>query len=117
MRGLRCLLTPLHAEPSLWHVLVKQLALEMPDIEFTASDDPRVNSIWVCGYEHGAAEFVRKLRRDHPHATLVVTGRGPVQRWGSEARDAGADHFRSWPLAYEELTRILHLRHGARHAC
>lgn len=110
-RRLCCLLRPLHVEPSLWPVLLRELELEMPDIAFTARDGPHVNVIWLCGFEPGRERAVRALRRAHPHASLVVTGRGPSLRWGPEVLAAGADHACSWPLAYEELSYRLHQPH------
>jgi hypothetical protein len=110
-RRLVCLLTTFHAEPSLCRVLVRELSLEMPDIDFTWVDGAQVNVVWVCGYERGAPRHVRRARRTHPRATLVVTSRGPVELWGAEVLVAGADRACRWPVDYEELSRFLHERH------
>lgn len=110
-RRLVCLLTTFHAEPSLCRVLVRELSLEMPDIDFTLVDGAHVNVVWVCGYERDAARHVRRARRTHPRATLVVTGCGPVELWGAEVLAAGADRACRWPVDYEELSRFLHERH------
>jgi len=93
-------------------VLIRQLALEMPDIAFTLADGPRVNVIWVCGYEAGAAELVTRLRRMHPSATLVVSGRPPLWLWAPEVLAAGVDHACLWPLDYARLSHALHQAHA-----
>lgn len=111
-RRLACLLVALHAEPSLSGVLIKELSREIPDIRFTLNDAGELSVIWICGYERGAADAVARMRRTHPHATLIVTGRGPVELWGSEAISSGADRACSWPVNYEELCRFLHERHS-----
>ena len=111
-RRLVCLLAALHAEPSLYGVLIKELSREMTDIRFTIADQDDTNVIWLCGYERGAADHVGRMRRTHPCATVIVTGRGPVELWSAEALSAGADRACSWPVNYEELSRFLHQRHS-----
>ena len=65
------------------------------------------------GYEAGFADLVAELRTRHPHATLVVTGRGSTERWGEEVRAAGADVICSWPVPYAMLSQVLHTRRDA----
>jgi hypothetical protein len=111
-KRLVCLLVALHAEPSLYGVLIRELSIEMPDIRFTIADAGDVNVIWLCGYERGFVEHVGRMRRAHPTATLIVTGRGPIELWSGEVLSAGADRACSWPVNYEELSRFLHERHS-----
>ena len=106
---LACLLTTLHPERALSNALVQHLGDEMPDIDFTLdASRPNPDVVWVCGYEAGAEELVRKLRLSHPGAFLVVTGRGPTERWARSVHQAGADYACGWPIPVEELARILH---------
>jgi hypothetical protein len=105
-----CLLTTLHPERALSRALVAHLSQEMPDIEFTLDPRPEVSAVWVCGYEPGAASLVRRVREEQPGAFLVVTGRGALDQWEEEVRDAGADLPIGWPLPYGQLSRILRRR-------
>lgn len=107
---LSCLLTTLHPERALSRALVQHLSHEMPDIDFTLENRPGLHAVWVCGYEPGAAELVRRLRDSHPRSFLVVTGRGPLEVWQREVLDAGADFASGWPIPYDQLSRILHRR-------
>ena len=107
---LTCLLTTLHPERSLSRALVQHLSLEMPDIRFTLDEEGEQHAVWVCGYEPGSADLVAELRTRHPRATLVVTGRGPTQRWEDEVRAAGADFVCCWPIPYARLSQLLHCR-------
>lgn len=112
---LSCLLTAVHPERGLSRALVQHLTHEMPDIRFTldaATAD--LSAVWVCGFEPGAGELVRAVRRRHPDAFLVVTGRGPVERWIDEVRAVGADHACTWPVPYALLSRVLHRRRTLR---
>ena len=103
-----CLLTTLHPERALSRALVQHLTHEMPDIEFSLLDRRDLNAVWVCGFEHGAEDLIRKLRLQHPDVFVVVTGRGPVEGWEEVVCQAGADYVCSWPVPYAELSRILH---------
>ena len=105
-----CLLTTLHPERALSNALVQHLAEEMPHIAFTLdADRARPDVVWVCGYEAGAEDMVAELRGQHPAALLVVTGRGPTERWAASVREAGADYTCGWPVPVAELARILQM--------
>ncbi|MEW6074502.1 MAG: hypothetical protein AB1726_18145 [Planctomycetota bacterium] len=105
-----CLLTTLHPERALSRALVQHLLEEMPDIDFRLAGRGTPQAVWVCGYSPGSTAPVVALRVRYPRATLVVTGRGPVERWESEAREAGADFVCTWPIPYARLSQLLHLR-------
>ena len=107
-KRLSCLLTTLHRERALSNALVQHLSHEMPDIAFTLKESGQPEVIWVCGFEPGAEPLVADLRRRHPEAFVVITGRGPVGGWERGAREAGADYCCGWPLPVQELSRVLH---------
>ncbi|MEM7310060.1 MAG: hypothetical protein AAF682_25515 [Planctomycetota bacterium] len=87
----------------------QHLSIEVPQIEFLLSprDEDEVDAIWICGYEPGQDRVVRTLRRRHPEAVIVITGRDPVEDWEQEVAQAGADFAFSWPVAYEVLQSVL----------
>ncbi|MEX1024536.1 MAG: hypothetical protein WD226_05610 [Planctomycetota bacterium] len=103
-----CLLTTVHPERSLSRALVQHLGQELPDLQFvlSASEAPDLRAIWVCGYEPGRAAIVSELRAQHPEATLVVTGRGPVEAWRPEVLAQGADFVCAWPLPVGRLVEL-----------
>ena len=105
-----CLLTTLHPERALSRALVQHLSQEMPDIEFRLREKKGLHAVWVCGYEPGSAELVAEIRARHPRATMVVTGRGPLDRWEAEVCAAGADFACCWPIPYSRLSQLLHRR-------
>jgi hypothetical protein len=105
-----CLLTTVHRERALSRALVQHLSEELPDIEFTLEEREHLSAAWVCGYDPTASAIVRTLRTRHPEAFLIVTGRAPVESWEDGARAAGADFATSWPVPFEELSRLLHSR-------
>ncbi len=105
-----CRLTTLHPERGLSRAVVQHLAQEMPDIDFCMSHRPDADVIWLLGYELGAGAVIRALRAEHPHALILVTMRGPVERWGHEVRAAGADLACGWPIPYVRLSQLLHRR-------
>ena len=80
----------------------------MPDIEFTLEDLPRVDLVWMCGYEPGEPELVRAMRARHPRAVLVVSAKGPEELWSGEVLAAGADCAMPWPVDFAHLSRVLH---------
>jgi len=71
-----------------------------------------VDAIWLCGYEPGSAGAVARLRANHPHALVLVTGRGDRATWDQEVFAAGADHACAWPLPYARLASLLTSRRG-----
>lgn len=83
------------------------------DTDFVLRETADADTVWVCGYEAGFADLVAELRTRHPHATLVVTGRGSTERWGEEVRAVGADVICSWPVPYAMLSQVLHTRRDA----
>lgn len=107
-RSVACLLTTVHPERALSRALIQHLAQELPDVDFTLRTDRRCDAVWVCGYERGRADLVRRIRQRYPHAQLLVTGRGPTETWAGEVLRAGADSVHTWPLPYRRLSRILH---------
>ena len=104
-----CLLTTVHPERSLSLGLAQHLGEELPELTFVleAPASRELQAIWVCGYEPGLAQMVAKLRREHPEAVLVVTGRGPVEDWNDEVLVAGADFACAWPLPFRRLGKLL----------
>jgi len=102
-----CLLTTVHPERALSRALIQHLDQELPDVAFTLRTDRPCDAVWVCGYESGRAELVRRIRHRYPHAQLLVTGRGPAEHWAGEVLRAGADSVHSWPLPYRHLGQIL----------
>lgn len=104
-----CLLTTLNPDRGLSIALQQHLSIEVPQIEFLLSprDEDEVDAIWICGYEPGQDRVVRTLRRRHPEAVIVITGRDPVEDWEQEVAQAGADFAFSWPVAYEVLQSVL----------
>lgn len=103
-----CLLTAVHPERALSRALVQHLAQELPDLRFVLEPPlGELRAIWVCGYEQGRADIVADLRRGHPEAVLVVTGRGPVESWSAEVTGAGADFACAWPLPVGRLAALL----------
>jgi len=105
-----CRLTTLHPERGLSRAVLQHLSEEMPDIAFCLGHRPDVEVIWMLGFRHGAEPVIRALRAEHPRALVLVTMRGPVERWGHEVLAAGADHVCGWPLPYERLGELLHRR-------
>ena len=105
---IRCLLTPVHPERSLSLALSQHLSLELPDVEFVLKPQDELDAVWVCGYEPGAHDLIRKLREETPRALLLVTGKGKVEVWKPEVLAAGADFALGWPIPFSELSRILH---------
>ena len=103
-----------HVEHGLSPALLRNLAAEIPSIDFTLADGAAVDSIWICGYEPRHAGLLEQLRARHPEAAIVVTRGGPLQAWAGEARRAGADVVSSWPLEFEELGQLLRVRGRAR---
>ena len=106
--SIACLLTTVHPERALSRALIQHLGHELPDVDFTLRTDRPCDAVWVCGYEPGRAELVRRIRARYPNALLLVTGRGPTELWAGEVLRAGADSVYSWPLPYRRLSRILH---------
>lgn len=107
---LRCLLTTLSPESALSRALVQHLTAEMPGIQFRlrlphGAAEPE--AVWICGYRAGHAHLVHQLRALHPHAALIVTGRGPIEAWENEVLRAGADSACTWPLPYDRLAGLL----------
>lgn len=102
-----CLVTTLHPERALALALVKHLAQELPDVDFTLEERPDVGAVWVCGYDPGNGERIAGLRARHPHALLIVTAKVPEDSWSAEVLAAGADHALSWPLDLAKLSRLL----------
>ena len=103
-----CQLLTAHPEKNLARAVCNYLSQEMPDMEFTLRPARPVQAVWICGYEAGQVELIRRARGDAPDALIVVTGRAPLSAWRDEAIEAGADHACAWPLAYAELSRLLH---------
>jgi hypothetical protein len=121
--ALSCLLTTVHPERALSRALVEHLTGEMPDIRFVlgggagaAGAGQAVDVVWLCGYESGGQDQVGELRRRHPDAVLLVTGKEPEERWAGEVQAAGADCALPWPLDYTRLSQVLHRRTVLRRA-
>jgi len=101
-----CLIVPEHPERALSLALVQHFALELPDVALTL-ECAHPDVVWICGYERGHEGRVREYRRRHPHAVLVVTGKGPEELWGPAVLAAGADSVLSWPVDTGRLARVL----------
>lgn len=107
---LRCLLTTLKPSRGLSRALVEHLAVELPRIQFrlrVPDGGAGPDALWVCGYTQGHAALVQRLRLEHPEATLIVTGRAPLEQWESEVLGAGADSACTWPLPVARLGELL----------
>ena len=102
-----CYLTTLDPDSALSASLVGHLSDEIRTVRFTREASPGVDSIWLCGCRAGCGARVADLRREHPEAMIVVTGRGANGAWRSEALEAGADRTADWPIAYPALERFL----------
>lgn len=111
-----CLIAALHPERGLGHALAQHLSGELPDLDFTLTDRPRLAAVWLCGYEAGHAALVRAWRTRHPRAILLATGREPTGAWAGEVLAAGADHALAWPMDLARVARLLHARHLERRA-
>ena len=107
---LTCRLTTLRSEPGLSRAAVQYLAEEMPDIEFCLDERGDCDVIWLVGYEEGADKVISELRSSHPTAKILVTKRGPAERWGGRVLEAGADYACAWPVPGHRLSDILHGR-------
>lgn len=105
-----CLLAPVHPERALSRALLQHLGDELPDVEFTLVEQADLDVLWVCGYERGNAELVRRLRARHPLAMLLVTSRAPEELWSAEVLRAGADCALGWPTDLGRLARVLRQR-------
>ena len=108
-----CLLTTCHPERGLSRALIQHLAEELPGVTFTLRATEGITAVWICGYERGAADLVSLVRSRYPDALLLVTGRGNPGEWRSEVQAAGADHAASWPIPFDELSRLLRRRRKA----
>lgn len=107
---LTCRLTTLRSEPGLSRAAIQYLAEEMPGIDFCLDDRADCDVIWLVGYEEGEEAVVGELRRAYPKSKILVTKRGPAERWGGRVLDAGADYACAWPVPGHRLSEILHGR-------
>jgi broad specificity phosphatase PhoE len=98
---------PLHRERALARALVQHLGEELHEVDFALIDHPSIDVLWMCGYERGNAALIGRWRARHPHATLLVTAKEPVEAFAGEVLAAGADHALSWPVDLARLERIL----------
>ena len=105
-----CWLTMLRFEFGLFRVVVQYFVEEMFDIEFCLDDCVDCDVIWLVGYEEGGEVLVGELRRAHPNSKILVTKRGPAERWGVCVLDAGADYACAWPVPGHRSSEILHGR-------
>jgi hypothetical protein len=103
----RCLIVLAHPERGLSNTLLQHLQQELGRVELTLRDLGSFEAVWFCGYEpnheHDSASRLAEVRRSHPEAGLLVTGRAEETPWEDDALAAGADHVRRWPLSMEEL--------------
>jgi len=108
-RGLlRCLLATVHPERGLSRVLVQHLARELPGVAFTLlPDTPELDTVWLCGFEPGAAALVTRVRGRHPRSHLLVSGRRPTGAWAETAFAAGADAVCGWPVSLAQIEALL----------
>lgn len=116
VRGLTCLLTPLHSERALSLALIQHLSQELPDLHFTLEDRGSIDVLWVCGYERGNSDLIRRLRARHPLALLLVTAREPEELWSAEVLRGGADLALGWPVDLARLGQVLRQRTRLRRA-
>ncbi len=104
-----CLLATLHPERGLSRVLAQHLVQELPHVTFSLRPDVgRIHTVWLCGYEPGGADVLRRLRAQHPTSHLLVSGRHPIAHWAWEAEEAGADAVCAWPVSLDRLDVLLH---------
>ena len=103
----RCLIAPVHRDLKLTRALLDHLAAGLPSVEFIASTELEVDSVWVCGFDERTAGVVGTLRKRYPDATLLVSHRGLDEDWQAKVSEAGADHALRWPLSTDELARLL----------
>jgi len=108
-----CLLTTCHPERALSRALIHHLAEELPGVRFTLRARDGITAVWICGFEPGAEDLVSLVRSRYPDALLLVTGRGNPEEWRREVEAAGADRAASWPIPFEDLSRILRGRRKA----
>lgn len=103
----RCLIVLAHPERGLSNTLLQHLQQELAGVELTLRDEGAFDVVWFCGYESSAAADsgarLVDVRRQHPEAGLLVTGRVDAAPWEDDALAAGADRVRRWPLSMDEL--------------
>ncbi len=106
MKPLTCQLTTPYHGLDLSNVVLDFLARELPEVRFGRVFEGRPNAVWLYGYQPGDAAPIERVRAEHPGALLLVTGRGPVERWRDEVLAAGASVACSWPLPFAELRSV-----------
>ena len=103
----RCLIAPAHRDLKLTRALLDHLSAGLPGVEFIASTELEVDSVWVCGYDERPAGVVGTLRKRYPDATMLVSHRGFDKDWQATVSEAGADYALRWPLSTDKLARLL----------
>lgn len=103
----RCLLAPVQRDLSLTRALLDHLSAGLAGVEFTASAEGPIDSVWVCGYDERTPAAVRALRQRFPQATLLVSHRGFERGWQQIVLRAGANHALHWPVPTARLARLL----------
>src|SRR5690606_36003925 len=88
--------------------------LELSGSELPSSDELErpvvfVNSCCVTKEaERKAAQFVRRIKREHPHSSVLFTGCAARNHTVSDQyRDAGAEVFDFYPQAFQYLDEVL----------
>jgi hypothetical protein len=97
-----CLVVPLGGDRLLARAAVELLRADFRHLSPTLEPLPGIRVLWACGYRPGAVPEVDRLRREHPAARLVVTGR-EVERDRAELFRLGVHRVLRWPVPLDAL--------------